>query len=124
MEYCSRPRFDRIAQSRTKINNQNSQIALPGIHERMASPWKYGSDVPRRYGMRLPVQDHLPLTGNDVVIFLISFMVMIPYRSSWRNRVIMDVSEQTVWLPIIENLSPINRSLPVMALPQRSSSHF
>jgi len=108
----------------TKINNQNSQITLSCIHERMTSPWKYGGDVPRRNGMRLAIQRHLPLAGNDIVIFLISFMVMISYRSSWRNRVIMDVSEQTVWLPIIENLSPINRSLSVMTLPQRSLNHF
>ena len=90
----------------------------------MTAAWKYGGDVPRRNGMRLPVQDHLPLTGNDIVILLISFMVMVSYRSSWRNCVIMDVSEQTVWLPIIENLSPINRSLSVMTLPQRSLNHF
>ena len=111
-------------ESQPNIDNQNSQITLPGIYEPMASSRKYGSDVSRRDGMRLPVQAHLPLTGNDIVILLIRFMAMNPYRSSWRNRVIMNVSESTVWLSVIENLRPINRSLPVMTLPERSFNHF
>ena len=31
----------------------------------MASSGKYCGDVPFGNGMRLPIQDHLPLTGNE-----------------------------------------------------------